>query len=193
MRGGSLEHVLTFAKAKVAEVVQPGEVVVDATLGNGHDMVHLAQCVGPAGHVYGFDVQAQALEATRHRLQTQCPDVPVTLVEAGHETMGEVLSELAGQVAAVMFNLGYLPGGDKSRTTRPETTLAALDQAMQLLRAQGILSIVKYLGHPGGSEEGDAVDVWAQQLDPDKAVVLSYKFINLPNTPPELLLVEKRA
>lgn len=136
----------------------PGDPVVDATAGNGHDTLFLARCVNPGGRVFVFDIQPQALANTARRLADAGLSGHVTLLQCGHEQMRENLpAETHGRLAAVMFNLGYLPGGDKRLTTAPSTTLAALAQAAALLAPHGTLSVLGYRQHAGGREESEAV------------------------------------
>ena len=168
--------------------VHPGDTVVDATLGGGADLVFLSGCVGSAGTVVGFDVQEVALERTRVRWVESGGEGSVELHAVGHERMGELVS---GEVAAVMFNLGYLPGGDKSVITRTETTLSALEVAVELVRPGGVVTVVCYPGHEGGAEEATAVVEWAASLEQEKFAVMRYGFLNQRNAPPFLVAVER--
>ncbi|MBF0218420.1 MAG: class I SAM-dependent methyltransferase [Gammaproteobacteria bacterium] len=137
--------------------------MVDATLGNGHDAYFLASAIAPHGHLYGFDISPQAIASSRQRLLPFADRV--TLVQQCHsELLRVVAPHHLRQVAAVVFNLGYLPGGDKALITRVATTLRALNQSLQLLAANGVISIIAYPGHPGGDEECDAVHAWCRQL-----------------------------
>ncbi len=188
-----LDSVLAFAHAMQARAVPAGGVAIDATVGNGHDTLFLAQMVGPEGTVYGFDVQAAALQQTRERLSEAQVAVQVVLAQAGHEVMNQhIPAHHHGQAHGIMFNLGYLPGSDKQIITRPQTTLPALNVALELLAPQGLLSVVVYPGHEGGAEESQAVYQWASLLAPDDFRVATYRFINRCGQPPWLLLVEKR-
>lgn len=145
--------------------LQPGGLTIDATLGNGHDALFLARRVGPSGRLFGFDRQAEAVRNSLARLAAAGAATQATLYLAGHETLLTRLPPHAvGAIDAAMFNLGYLPGGDKSQTTRPETTLAALDQVWQALRPGGRLSVIAYVGHPGGADEQAAVAGWTHRL-----------------------------
>jgi predicted methyltransferase len=171
------------------ERVKPGDRVVDATCGNGHDTRLLAQLVGPAGEVWGFDIQEQALEATRSLLVEDGLLGRVELVHAGHERLAEFVRE---PLAAVVFNLGYLPGGEKGIITRPETTRAALAATFDLLASGGVLLAVIYSGHPGGREEEDSVLAWADGLDPRSANAWTCGQPNRPASAPFLLVVEKQ-
>jgi predicted O-methyltransferase YrrM len=190
----AIESVLDFAHTLATGALAPGDTAVDATVGNGHDTVVLARAVGPEGRVVGVDVQAEAIAATRDRLAGEGLEGRVDLVRAGHETMqAHVPDSRHGQVGAVMFNLGYLPGGDASLTTTPRTTLPALDAALRLLRPGGVVTAVLYPGHAGGAEEATAVEDWAADLSQAQAEALSYRFVNQRNDPPRLVAVEKKS
>ncbi|MFP6892548.1 MAG: class I SAM-dependent methyltransferase [Opitutales bacterium] len=141
----------------LGEALSEGDIAIDATAGNGHDVAFLAEQVGSSGKVYAFDLQKDAIEATA-KLLAEKGLVNVDLHQCGHERMDDrIPTEILGQVAAVTFNLGYLPGGDKSVVTQTATTRLALRAAMGLLRPDGLLVVVAYRGHPGGPEECDAV------------------------------------
>jgi SAM-dependent methyltransferase len=185
--------ILDAAHAFAGGVVDEGDPVVDATVGNGHDATFLARTVGRGGRVYGFDIQQAALDETRRRTADAGVECEVTLFESGHESMRSRLPEHEhGKIAVVMFNLGYLPGGDKTKTTRPSTTLPALRQSVDLIRPGGRITIVLYRGHDGGEEEAAAVRDWAETLDQAAYRALSYRFVNQIHQPPRLLVIEKR-
>ncbi len=146
------------AREIAAAVLRPGDIAIDATAGNGNDTAFLAGIVGDAGHVYAFDIQQPALDATLIRLKKLNLENRVTLIRAGHETMPAHLPEsLAGNVAAIFFNLGYLPRGDEKIITKPEKTLTALNHAKKLLRPGGLLSLLVYPAHAGGADEAIVV------------------------------------
>jgi predicted methyltransferase len=155
----------------LARVVRPGDVVVDATAGNGHDTLALAQLVGPTGRVFAFDIQLLALRRTAELLAPH-GSLPVTLELRDHAEMPEVIPvSHHGQLAAVVFNLGYLPHGEKSIVTRPETTIVAIRAAAKLLRPGGLLSIMTYPGHPGGWEEEETISTQLQQLEKEGWII----------------------
>jgi predicted methyltransferase len=159
---------VALAHQAVAAVLAPGDIAIDATVGNGHDTLFLAQQVGPGGKVYGFDIQEAALDSAWQRLLAAGATAQVALYHAGHEAMAVLLPEtVAGRVKAVMFNLGYLPGGDKQRTTGASTTLAALQAALSLLAPGGVISLLAYTGHPGGREEAEQLKAWLACLPRD--------------------------
>ncbi|MSN25255.1 MAG: methyltransferase domain-containing protein [Geobacter sp.] len=170
--------------------VRPGDKVVDATCGNGHDTLLLAGLVGPEGRVWGFDIQQQALVETARRLTEAGLGSRVTLLHTGHE---ELARNLAVPVQVILFNLGYLPGGDRSLITRPETTMAALRQSLDLLAPGGIVALTIYPGHNGGDEERLSVDSWAAGLDPREFHSWRMGQLNVATDAPYCIIVQKAA
>lgn len=152
----------TVAHAMIRAVVGPGDTVVDATVGNGHDTAFLADLVGPTGRVIGFDVQAIAVAAVRLRMRHAAN---VTLIAAGHERLADHVPADVPLVGA-MFNLGYLPGSNKHIATAAESTLAALHAVLDRLKVGGRVTLVLYTGHPGGAVEAAAVKAAVADLPP---------------------------
>mgnify|MGYP001364845713 CR=1 FL=1 len=184
---------LAFIHRLIKQSIQPGDIVIDATVGNGHDTCFLAECVGPAGKVYGFDIQSLALNRAAARLEQQNLSERVQLFLDGHEKMRQHIPvEHHGAIRAVMFNLGYLPGSDKSVTTQADTTIAALEEALRILMPGGLISIVIYSGHAAGKIEQSALYHWASQLDQQTLQVAIYQFLNQKGNPPSLMALEKQ-
>jgi predicted methyltransferase len=187
--------VLSLAHRWASERIQPGEPVIDATVGNGVDTLFLADRTGPRGSVYGFDIQPLALARTHERLQSLGSRLPkVSLYLESHARMLDIIPrEIVGQTAAVLFNLGYLPGADDTKEviTEPASTLTAMQAALTVLRPGGILSIVLYTGHPGGAEEAGAVTAWANGLPADTGQAVVYRMIQKPEAP-YLIGIEKK-
>lgn len=189
----NLQHlpgILVFAHGLLRAALQPGDRALDATAGNGHDTLLLAQCVGESGSVYAFDVQESALAATQSRLQQAGLLSRVTLVADSHANL---LHHVAPGLQAAIFNLGYLPGSCKKVTTHAASTLSALEQTLDLLLPGGIVVLMVYCAHPGGNEESDAVLGWAQAQDPRRAVAVRYGLVNQDGSPPYVLALEKRS
>ena len=173
----------------IRSVASSGDTVVDATLGNGHDALFLARLVGDQGEVIGFDIQADAVESARDLMIKNAVNTSsYRFFHAGHECMAEHVTE---EVSVVMFNLGYLPNADKSVITEMDTTLAAIEQAISLLKVGGLISIMCYPGHSGGDTESAAVKAFCASLEREKYRVAEYGLVNAPNNPPFLLLIEK--
>ncbi|CAN5451233.1 class I SAM-dependent methyltransferase [soil metagenome] len=205
------KRMTEVAQDAVRAHLRPGDVVVDATVGNGGDTLFLAAAVGEGGRVIAIDVQAAALERAQARAaQARLAD-RITFVQAGHQHLADLLATHldghtesgagglggaggaggggggggGGGLGAVMFNLGYLPGGDKALTTRPATTRAALRAAAGHLRVGGILSVVTYPGHAGGAAERDAVKGFFQALDPASFRAVGHSILNSTKPAPE--------
>lgn len=187
----SLLTALRFSHELLAKQVKPGNTVVDATIGNGYDTLFLAQLVGENGKVYGFDVQKQAIETTQERLRKENAQQQVVLFCQGHETLAQVLSE-DQSIHAAIFNLGYLPRGDKKIVTHSETTISALQQLLQRLVKNGLVLLVLYSGHEEGFVEKEALLHYVRQLPQEEYSVLTYQFVNQKNEPPSLLAIEKK-
>lgn len=151
-----------LAHSIVRRAVRLGDTVVDATAGNGHDTVFLAACTGPTGRVVAIDIQPEAIHSTRTRLAIESV-ANVTLHQEDHSRVLTSLQQSSEFVGAIMFNLGYLPGGDKQRTTISATTTAAIAAGVSLLKPGGVMTVVAYRGHAGGQEEARAVEDWSQR------------------------------
>ncbi len=187
----NIEGVLSFAKTLLARSIKPGDIAIDATVGNGHDAVFLAELVGVTGHVYGFDIQKEAIDQSlKHLFENGLQD-RVTLHLLGHENVQSILTNPIS-IGGAIFNLGYLPGGNKEIVTTPKTTISAVQQIYSLLKPGGIIVIVIYHGHEGGAFERDMLLNYVKQIDQQDAHVLCYQFINQGNYPPFIIAIEKR-
>lgn len=177
----------------IAERLGAGDIAVDATLGNGHDTLFLAEFVAASGTVYGFDVQQQAIESTRQRLQQHALLERVQLFHASHDGMMALLPVAThGRIKAVMFNLGYLPGADKTIITQAETSLRAVTMACGLLAEQGVMTVMAYPGHAGGEHETRQLEAWCQQLDPNRFGFELIRSASHSPTAPRLFVIRKR-
>jgi predicted methyltransferase len=188
LRAPSLINIVSWSRQLACEVLSPGDLAVDLTAGKGRDTYALAKAVGPEGQVIAFDLQAAAIEQTTEFLQASGLAVNhwatdqtlpqksgLFLIQACHSVLGKVLQHPA---KVIMANLGYLPGGDQALVTRPDSTLAALEQSLGLLAAGGRLVVTVYPAHPGGGEEGDAVNTFFSRLPSSQWQVLSLHAIN---------------
>lgn len=183
-----LERVLQYAQTLLKSAVHEGDIAVDATAGNGHDTLFLAQLVGDDGFVYAFDVQKQAVDATLHRLLDNALEHRALVLKDGHENVVKYVNK---PVSGAIFNLGYLPGSDHEVITRPNTTIQALESLLKLLKVGGIIVLVIYHGHEGGKEERDEVIRFVSGLPQKYIHVLRYEFLNQKNDPPFVIALEK--
>ena len=188
-----MAYELKSARYLAAEILRavlsPGDRAIDATMGNGHDTALLCSLVGPEGRVYAFDVQPAALEATRRRLAEEGLAGQAELFLLGHEHMREAVGE---PVKAIVFNLGWLPGGDHRITTLTATTLPAIQQALALLMPMGVLVICVYPGHPEGEREQEMVTRLLSSLSPREYNVLMQQFLNAGAGAPLCFAVQKQ-
>lgn len=173
----------------IKEHVSQGDICIDATMGNGNDTLLLSRLCGAQGTVYAFDIQEAALINTKERLiKGEAPD-NYTLLLQSHEYMSRYAEEET--VSCIVFNFGYLPGGDHAKATRSDSSIKALTQSLALLKKGGILSLCIYSGGDSGFEERDALLLWLKALDPKKYLVIKSDYYNRPNNPPIPVLVVK--
>lgn len=183
-------RLVEHAQKKIASVLNSGDIAIDATVGNGWDTLFLAQRVGESGFVYGFDIQEEAIQITREKLRLQRVENHCRLILGSHAALDrQIECEHQQKIKAVMFNLGYLPGADKSITTTPASTLMALKKACSLLSPGGRISIVCYTFHPGGQQETDKVKKLLETL-PENFRITQERPKGTVNSPPELMLIE---
>ena len=168
--------------------IEAGDTVVDATAGNGEDTVYLASLVGETGKVYAFDIQSAAIENTKKRLADENLH-NVVLINDGHENIDQYVKE---KIKCAVFNLGYLPKGDKQIVTKPETTVAAIAKCIGLLDEHGIILVCAYTGHPGGRDEYVKIYEYFKKINNTHYDVLLNAFINQPNHPAKLFLLQKK-
>ena len=171
--------------------LQDGDRAMDATAGNGHDTVFLAKQVGSKGGVIAIDIQKAAIEATRAKLEHARLATRVILRMGDHaDIMKEPVLVDGPPFAAIIFNLGYLPGSDSCVRTRPTTTGRALDAALKLLRPSGRLCVTAYRAHTGGLEEATLVEAWMHQREAEGHSIETHTPPSA-NNPPILRMLTK--
>ncbi|MBQ8508197.1 MAG: SAM-dependent methyltransferase [Clostridia bacterium] len=178
-----------WAAEIIEKALYPGATAVDATLGNGHDALWLCGLVGENGRVYGFDVQAEAVENSRARLEGAGMEERARLILDGHQNMGNYVA--AGSADAVMFNLGWLPGAEHGVTTQTETTLRAVNAALDALKEDGVMTICIYPGHEEGAREREALLGWAKGLNEREYDAMLRCYLNQSKDPPLMIAVKK--
>lgn len=172
----------------ILEHLKEGEVAVDFTMGNGNDTLFLSKTVGEKGRIYAFDIQEQALVSTREHLENNGAPENYTLICDSHHKVMDYVKE---PIKAGMFNLGYLPrSGKKAVTTLRETTMPAVEAAIELLLPDGVLIVAIYPGHEEGALEGDMLREYFATLSRFKICASEFKILNSP-TSPYFFLIEK--
>lgn len=170
--------------------VKPGDVCIDATMGNGNDTLKLCELVGEQGKVYAFDIQKQALENTKKLLTDQGVIHIASLILDSHTHMQSHIQE--NQVDCIVFNFGYLPSGDHNLATKTETSIEAVTQGLSLLRKGGLMTLCIYSGKDSGFEERDALLTFLKDLDTKKYLVILSSYYNRPNNPPIPVMIIRR-
>ncbi len=180
--------LLDLQKHFILTHLKEGDVAVDFTMGNGHDTEFLSKTVGERGHVYAFDVQEMALTSTRkHLREVGCPE-NYTLI---HDSHHNVKQYVATPIKAGMFNLGYLPGSDKTVTTMRETTLPAIEAAIDLMDRDAIILVAVYPGHAEGEAEGKMICEYLASLSRYKVCATRINILNSP-TSPFFIIIENK-
>lgn len=183
--GDKMKNVISFGHDLLKQFVLKDDITIDMTAGNGNDTLFLASI---SRKVFAFDIQEQAITNTRRLLEKNNIS-NVELINSSHEFVRSYVKDLVG---AVIFNLGYLPRGNKTITTKYQTTIPAIESVLKLLKPNGICVIVVYPGHPAGYEESIFLEKHLKNLSQEKYQVLKYKFINQANNPPYLLAIYKK-
>ncbi|MGI6412470.1 MAG: class I SAM-dependent methyltransferase [Syntrophomonadaceae bacterium] len=189
MDKGFLVNSVTIARRLAQEVIQPGDIAVDATCGNGHDTLLLARLVGQKGKVYAFDIQPEAIERSRALLRQDSLEERIVFINDCHSKIDLYVE---GKPRFCMFNLGYLPGGDHSIKTDPIKVVQALDAINRIMTTGGIITIVLYPGHPGGKQEVEIIRNHLTCLPQVKFEISEVCFINQINNPPRLMVIYKK-
>ena len=172
--------LLELHKYFILNHLREGDVAVDFTMGNGHDTEFLSKTVGATGHVYAFDIQKQAVESTARRLaEAGCPQ-NYTLIHASHQYVKDYVKV---PIKAGMFNLGWLPGGDKTITTMRESTMPAIEAAIDLMDRDAILNVAVYPGHAEGDAEGNMICEYLSGINRHKVCATKVKILNSPTSP----------
>ena len=178
-------QLLDISKAFIKDCIPANGVVCDFTMGNGHDTEYLCSRV-PNGKVYAFDIQQQALDNTKKLIESKGYTNAV-LIKDSHANCLNYINE---KIDAGLFNLGFLPGGDHSLHTMRQSTLTAVNNAIELLKAGGTLVINVYPGHNEGRAEGEMLIQELSKLDKKLFCVSRFCLLNSPDAP-YIIAIEK--
>ena len=171
---------------------QEGDQAIDATAGNGYDTLFLAEQVGVSGKVIAIDIQGCAIRTTKEKLESAGLIDRVRLVTEDHaQALSKLIVSSRERVSAITFNLGYLPGSDKSIRTCAESTEKALTASVKLLSPDGCLCVIVYRGHSGGAAEAETVEAFMRESQTQGHEVGCYEPESI-NSPPVLWILRKR-
>ncbi|MBE6850986.1 MAG: methyltransferase domain-containing protein [Ruminococcus sp.] len=191
-----MKHMDSFSALEIInrvidENVKEGDLCIDATAGRGNDTLHLCRLVGDSGHVTAFDIQQDAVDSTSALLEKNGMASRADVLLKSHSEMAELFEEES--VSLIAFNFGWLPKGDHTINTRKETSIAAIEQGLKLLKPGGIMTLIIYYGRDTGFEERDALLEYLPTLDSRMYTVIEMPFVNRPNCPPIPIVIIKDA
>ncbi len=162
--------------------MKEGDLCIDATAGNGNDTLFLCSLVGKDGRVLAFDIQKEAVEHTKKRLREHQMEQWADVFVESHTQMEKYAKEET--VSCIVFNFGYLPGGNHQLATKADTSIEAIRQGLRLLKVGGMMSLCIYSGGDSGFEERDAILPFLKSLDTRQYLVILSSYYNRPNHPP---------
>lgn len=184
-----IQNAQKFSHSMLQECIKPGDCVIDATMGNGNDTIFLSKLVQKEGKVFAFDVQKAALVKTTEKIQTLETKENIQLICDSHANLSNYVQQ---PIQAAIFNLGYLPGSNKSIITTPDSTILAIKSIMKQLNLGGRIVLVCYWGHAGGDKELSQLQDFLPTLDQHEWTVLQYQFMNQQNQPPICFVIERK-
>ncbi len=176
---------LDLAHRYWSELLSVGDHVIDATCGNGRDTVILATL---GAKTYSIDIQQNALNEAKLKVESKGIAQLVTFIKGCHSKFPEEIE--SHSVKLIVYNLGYLPGGNKDVTTQVTTTLKSLEHALDLLVAGGMISITCYPGHEEGKREEEQLLYFCQNLSPREWSCCHHRWINRKLSP-SLIILQK--
>jgi SAM-dependent methyltransferase len=168
-----------IAQNIILNYVQNFDAAIDATLGNGYDTNFLSKHFKK---VYSFDIQKNSIENYKIKQEKN-----TILINESHENLQNFIDD---KVDCIMYNLGFLPGGDKAITTKSHSTIKSLENALSILNPGGIISIAIYTGHSEGMKEHDAIMKFISGFSKKDYGTMLHSFMNRDNAP-KLLIIEK--
>ena len=180
------KNALKLSHEYLKSNIHYGDICVDATMGRGRDTLLLSTLVGEEGKVYAFDIQPEALSSTQKLLAENNISNAVLILDSHHNLKKHVTF-----AKAVVFNLGFLPGGDHSIFSHSDTSIKAIEEALDIIPSDGFVSICSYYGGDTGFEERDNLLAFLENLDSKKYTVMLHSFYNRPNCPPLFIIIEK--
>lgn len=181
-------QITEYCHRFLGDYIHEGDCCIDATCGKGCDTEFLCRSVGKTGRVYGFDIQREAVEQTRSRLERAGCTEQVVLICDSHENMADYVKE---QASVIMFNFGYLPGGDHRIATRADTSVQAVEKGLALLKKGGLMTLCIYSGRDTGFEEKDRLLEFLKALPAKEFTVIVNQYYNRKNQPPMPVFIFK--
>ncbi|GAB4193180.1 MAG: hypothetical protein Tsb0015_15800 [Simkaniaceae bacterium] len=142
-----------------------------------------------SGKLYCFDIQEVAIESTCKRLHEHLPPSIWKRV-AAYRRSHEKLPFSNNFADLIVYNLGYLPGGNKTITTEVRSTLLSLNEALRVARPGGLISVTCYPGHPEGLKETQEIIKFISNLSSNSYTACHHQWPNRPSSP-QLIIINK--
>ncbi len=180
-------NTINIAHGWLCQYLKPGDLCIDATAGRGYDTAFLCELVGNTGRVLAFDIQEEAVNSTKLLLKEKGLEAEVYL--ESHTNMEHYVKPET--VDGIVFNFGYLPGGDHSMSTKADTSKLAIEKGLLLLKRHGVMSLCIYHGGDTGFEEKEVLMAYLKELDAKAYTVAVCELYNKPNHPPLAVLIQK--
>ncbi len=181
-------NALGLSHKFMSENIKEGDFCIDATAGRGRDTLFLSKLVGAGGKVIALDIQQEAVDSTGQLLKEN--DITnAQVVRCCHSKINEFAE--AESVSGIMFNFGWLPGGDHHLFSRPDTSLTAIEKGLKLLKVGGVMTLCIYHGKETGYEEKNAILSFIKTIDPKQYSVLFTDFVNRSGDVPIAVLIKK--
>ena len=177
------KNALKLSHEYIKSHINEDDIAVDATMGRGRDTLLLCTL---AKEVYSFDIQQEALDSTRALLSENGINNAHLILDSHHN-----LKNYVQNAKGVVFNFGFLPGGDHTIYSHGETSIKAISAALDIIPDDGFVSICSYYGGDTGFEERDSLLEYLSSLDSKKYTVMLHSFYNRPNCPPIFIAIEK--
>ncbi|MGL4345512.1 MAG: tRNA (mnm(5)s(2)U34)-methyltransferase [Cellulosilyticaceae bacterium] len=173
-----------FIKDHLASHSRSHLVAMDGTLGKGADMAFLCG-LEQVAEVWGFDIQQEAIAMSKEHVG-EWDDKDVHYVRDSHHHVDQYIQK---PIDIAMFNLGYLPTGDKAIVTHSETTLVAIEKVMGQLAEGGIMTILTYPGHEEGMNEHCQITQFLGQITQKRYEIFRISKQNVKRPCPEIFVI----
>lgn len=190
----NLNHAVKFQHMFWQDQLPKANTIIDATLGNGQDFLFLAQHAAPSAKLWGLDIQPVALEKSEALLAKQLnrKDVDMQFLLGSHDTLLKTIELPSTGIDLLIFNLGYLPGGNHELMTHSDTTIKAIEAGLEKLNKDGLITIVAYPGTAEGQTECERVKEFLTSLPQRQYDVSTWAPVNQINNPPVLFIIKGR-
>lgn len=185
-----MNNIIDLLKFYLEKFVKKNGVFVDMTCGNGHDTERLLKEYSPK-FLYSFDIQEKAREKTFERLGIKSDD-EISNFKFILDNHANLKSYIKEKVDLAIYNLGYLPSGDKTITTNSNDVISSFSSLINLLNDGAFVFMTLYTGFEQGKQEAEKVLSYLENLPQREFNIIKHEFINQKNNPPCFVAIEKR-